>query len=343
MYNNIITVSGDPGSGKTSTIKVLKRTFEQEEKKVIVYSTGAIFRELAEKKGMTVTEFNQFLEEQKCDTDAEVDNAVQRLGKKIIEQKDESLIHIIDSRLAWHNIPESFKVRLTVSDEIAGKRIFFDKTRGEEDRYNTLEEAINETRERKQSERDRYMKRYKVNILESSNFDMNINTSLVTPEEVAQCIIGGLKQRRRKKNVPNRWANPKCFLPTQSIRDMSETKTDKFIEDMKNIGNDDSSQPIYAVQVDNINFVIDGHHRCISASKSNIPLIPYKILGKDDETYPYNSYQTVRDFISRYIEYYYPGVLYDFEEAFGNDFRYTEIYPEIYSIKTKIVKNGEHR
>ena len=34
MDNNIITVSGDPGSGKTSTIKVLNRIFEQEKKKV---------------------------------------------------------------------------------------------------------------------------------------------------------------------------------------------------------------------------------------------------------------------------------------------------------------------
>lgn len=342
MYNNIITVSGDPGSGKTSTIKELEKIFEAQGKKVVLYSTGEIFRKLAEEKEMTVTDFNQFLEDQKCDTDAEIDKAVQRLGERIIKQNDKSTIYIIDSRLAWHNIPSSFKVRLTVVDEIAGKRIFSDKTRGEEDRYNTLDDAIKETRERKESERERYMKLYGANISDPSNFDINIDTSLVTPEEIAQCIIKCKELMETNKNVPKTWANPRCFLPTQSIRDMSEENTNNISESMGKKGYD-SSEPVYAVQVDNRTFVIDGHHRFIAASKSNISLMPYCIIGKDDEPYVYISGQTVRKFINNTIKFYYPTMLYDFEDALGNGYRYTERYPGIYDIKTSIVGDTEPR
>lgn len=341
MDNNIITVSGDPGSGKTSTIKVLNRIFEQEKKKVKVYSTGAIFRKLAEEKGMTVTEFNQFLEKQKCDTDAEIDNAIKRLGKKIIKQKDKSVIYIIDSRLAWYNIPQSFKVRLTVADEIAGERIFSDKTRGEEDRYNTLEDAINETRERKQSERERYLELYgdKADISDPSNFDINIDTSLVTPEEVAECIIKCREKMKSEDYIPNRWASPKRFLPTQRIIDINTMNLDKISDSMKKLGYD-SNKSINAVQVDGRTFVVHGHHRCIAASKSDIPLIPYEIIGKDDEQYIYTK-QTVREYINEYFKDYYPTMLYDYEEILSGN--YTKLYPGIYAINDIINGDGENR
>lgn len=343
MNSNIITVSGDPGSGKTSTINSLKKLLEQEGKKVEVYSTGAIFRELAKEEKMTVTDFNQFLEKQNCNIDAEIDQAVKNLGRKIKEQGDKSKIYIIDSRLAWHNIPESFKIRLTVSDEIAGKRIFFDKTRGEEDKYSTLEEAIQETKKRKFSEKERYMKQYKgVNISDYSNFDINIDTSLVTPDEVAECIIKCIEKMKSKDYVPpKRWTSPKSFLPTQSIRDMNENKIDTIIKSMKDVGYD-SDFPIHAVQVDNRTFMVDGHHRCVSAARNNISLIPCKIIGKDDEQYLYISNKTVREFINGYIKYFYPTVLYDFEDVFFGTYRYTEIYPGIYDIKTSIVEDKEH-
>lgn len=43
---NVITISGDPGSGKSTVRNALKQKFEEQGKTVIVYSVGDIFRHL---------------------------------------------------------------------------------------------------------------------------------------------------------------------------------------------------------------------------------------------------------------------------------------------------------
>lgn len=53
--NNIITLSGNPGSGKSTLRNALKKMYEGKGKNVIIYSVGDIFRQLAEEKSMTVT------------------------------------------------------------------------------------------------------------------------------------------------------------------------------------------------------------------------------------------------------------------------------------------------
>lgn len=78
--NNIITISGDPGSGKSTVRNALKKYYEGQGKKVILYSVGDIFRDLAEKHGMTVTEFNQFLEKNNCNVDENIESTVKKYG-----------------------------------------------------------------------------------------------------------------------------------------------------------------------------------------------------------------------------------------------------------------------
>ena len=73
--------------------------------------------------------------------DTIIDEGIAKLGKEINQEERKDEIWIIDSRLAFHNIPEAFSVRLTSTPEVAGERLFHDKKRGKEDQYKTVEEA----------------------------------------------------------------------------------------------------------------------------------------------------------------------------------------------------------
>ena len=80
-------------------------------------STGDMFRSIASERG-----YSNILEFQKSkeiyDVDREIDSRTQAIGKA--REKDDLLI---DSRMAWHFIPHSFKVFLDVSLQTAGKRL----------------------------------------------------------------------------------------------------------------------------------------------------------------------------------------------------------------------------
>lgn len=66
-----------------------------------------------------------------------------------------------------NNIPDAFSVRLTTNADIAGKRLFNDKTRGKEDsQYSSIKEATAEREERRIGERNRYLNRYGVDLKE---------------------------------------------------------------------------------------------------------------------------------------------------------------------------------
>jgi cytidylate kinase len=117
--------------------------------------------------------------------DEEIDTELTKIG-----QRDEGMV--LDSRMAWHFVPDSFKVFLSVRLEAAAKRVMKDE-RGSVECYCSLEEAMNKLVERKQSENLRYNTKYGVDCTKSSNYDLIIDTTEITPEEVAQRIMAALK------------------------------------------------------------------------------------------------------------------------------------------------------
>ena len=324
--NNIITISGDPGSGKSSTAEVLKKQFEQEGKKVVIYDIGKSFRELAQKRGMTVEELNKKAESESGETDKGIDGFVEELGKKIAQENDPDTVYIIGSRLAWFTIPESFKIRLTINDEFAGKRVFNDSTRGEEDRYKTLEDAIEATRSRKKSEIERYISIYgkKCDISNNQNFDLIINTELVTQEDVAKTIVRNWELKQQGKDICKNWASPKVFLPTQDLMtSIAPTKNS-------------SRREFY------FNKPINGHHRVLNAVIDDIQLIPYKCLAKDEEEIP-KLRMTPRKMMKNILNIFdYNELLHSYEEFIMENktsqeepYRYEDAYPKIYDLSAE--------
>lgn len=334
--NNIITLSGNPGSGKSTVRNNLKKRFEKQGKQVIIYSVGDMFRQLAEEKGLSVTEFNQFLEKNKTNVDEVLDATVANFGKKIKEENDKNKIYIIDSRLAWHGIPQSLKVRLEVTDVIAGIRIFNDKSRGEEEQYKSKEAAIIGTVGRKNSERERYLDLYGIDLQDLEQYDLVIDTSYATVEDIADIVDRCMEAQNEQKQFSRYWKSPKQFMPIQSIMQTFNGNADSgmTLKEWKNrIAENgvDIESPIAIIKVGETFFVRDGHHRNFGAALAGKTLIPYDIKWRDDSDY---NGMKARDFITYSVlgDWKYDRDLYEYEEFLSTDekhFSYMTIYPGI--------------
>ena len=96
-----ISITGDLGSGKSTVCRYIK-----ENHGLNVYSIGQIQRSLAQKYNMDILTFNRYMESHP-EFDEEIDAELAKIGKR-----DESMV--LDSRMAWHFVPDSFKVYLSV-------------------------------------------------------------------------------------------------------------------------------------------------------------------------------------------------------------------------------------
>lgn len=176
--NNKITITGDLGSGKSAASRVILAQIEME-----YLSTGRIQRAIAERLNMTTLELNEYSE-----THPEIDDEIDSVFKSINSNPEP---HIVDSRMAWHFIPSSFKVYLTVDPRIAAERVFKDSTRKNEGKYSSVEAVEKSLRARRESEIRRFQDIYGVNCADHANFDLIVDTTHITPEEVAKTIIDG--------------------------------------------------------------------------------------------------------------------------------------------------------
>lgn len=171
--NTKIAISGDLGSGKSTIGKIF-----EEQSGFKFHSGGSIFRGLAAKYNMTPAEFSKYSEIHP-EVDEEIDGELIKISKV-----DEDMV--IDSRMAWHFVPGSFKLHLLVDINIAAKRIM-DENRGSE-KYATLEEAVEKIQKRKASENKRYTEKYNVNPDDFNNYDLVVDTTYATPEEIYEFI-----------------------------------------------------------------------------------------------------------------------------------------------------------
>ena len=263
--------------------------------------------------------------------DTIIDTKIRQMGGEIRKQDRTDEIWIIDSRLAFANIPDAFAVRLTCSSQIAGKRLMEDKTRGEEDKYESIEEATKEREKRREGEIARYKARYGVDLADENNYNMIIDTSYSSVEDISQVILDGLNRYVEGKYVPKKWASPKIFVPTQSIRDTWDgfTNIKDVAKSIKENGYD-MNQEISTIEVDGIKYLLDGHHRNFAVAMNGNTLVPYNQLAKDDENIP-GQKNTARMMALGANK----RDLWDHEELFddkqnGIQFSYNRIYPGIF-------------
>jgi len=165
MRKQIITIAGSLGSGKSSTARAVASALGFRH-----FSSGDLFRKLAAERGESIEAMNISAEAQR-DIDLKVDNLLREMYRT-----DERLV--IDSRMAWHWMPLSFKVFLVLDPDTAAQRIF--NHLRDEGRMSEAATSIDEVRKsidrRFASEQKRYAALYGVNATDPLNFDIVINT-----------------------------------------------------------------------------------------------------------------------------------------------------------------------
>ena len=181
-----ISITGDLGSGKSAVSSILS-----ERTGFINVSTGRIQRQLAEEMGLDTLEMNR-LADVDPSIDEKIDGIFVSLGK-------DSKSYVVDSRMAWFFLPNSFKVYLQTDIHIAVDRILRDPNRNSEE-YSNREEAILKISARKESENARFMKKYGADCANLENFDLIVNTANLRPVDVYALIIKGLESKM--KNFP---------------------------------------------------------------------------------------------------------------------------------------------
>ena len=171
--NRHIAIAGSLGSGKSTVAKILCNKLGYK-----YFSTGAMQRELAAKRGMDTLAMNYFAE-----TTTAIDDYIDAFLKNIQASSD-SQRYVLDSRLGWHFVPSALKIYLTVAPEIAAQRVLSDKERVNEPSASDLEERGKTLQERQNLENRRFKKLYGVDCLDTSNYDAVIDT-----DEVAERIM----------------------------------------------------------------------------------------------------------------------------------------------------------
>jgi len=199
MEKTVLTISGDLGSGKSTVSYLLADRLNLRR-----YSTGDVQRKLAADRGMTSLEFNRLAE-----TEPDIDRLIDQGTADLANDHDRL---VFDSRLAWHFVPVSTKIYLSVDPQVAAERVKASQ-RGSVETYETIEEAVRLLRERRASEVVRFQHYYGIQVDALQNFDLIVDTTHATPDEVADILIRHLDDERTGPTV---YAHPKAIaLPSE--------------------------------------------------------------------------------------------------------------------------------
>ncbi len=175
MKKNIISLAGDLAAGKGTVSKILMQDLGYG-----IYRNGEYARKLAKEMGLDITSFNKYIADH-----PEIDIQIEKSAAEYAKVNDN---FIIDARLGWYAVPESFKVYLKVDIDVAAKRAFEDLERKGTESFATIEEQKADMIERYNLENERYWQVYHVRKDDMSNYDFVIDTTNLTPNEVANKI-----------------------------------------------------------------------------------------------------------------------------------------------------------
>ncbi len=207
-----ITINGQLGSGKSEICKFFKR-----EHGFDIFSTGRIQRERARQQGISTLEMNK-----KSGKDYSLDHIIDNATVEFAnEHRGEDVI--FDSRLAWHFVPDSFKIHLLVSPAEAGRRVFSNRVTKEE-KYSSQQDATNQLVERRRLEAERYLKVYNVVMNDYSNYNLVLDTTSLSIKEVCEILYKEVCEFK-KGNYKNKiLASPKNIYPAKKIDNSSKDK-----------------------------------------------------------------------------------------------------------------------
>ncbi|PIZ51233.1 hypothetical protein COY27_04385 [Candidatus Woesearchaeota archaeon CG_4_10_14_0_2_um_filter_33_13] len=187
----IITISGNPGSGKSTVAKILVQQLGYER----IYA-GGILREMAKEKGITIEALMQSAETNP-QIDEEVDTRV-RDKARLLEQEGKNVL--VEGRVQYHFLPESKKVYVYVDPKTGAERIWKDLQDKEvsaarnQQQAGSFDEVLRLTEEREARDAERYIKLYRTDHRDKSNYDFVVDTTHITAQQAAEKVIKYLNE-----------------------------------------------------------------------------------------------------------------------------------------------------
>jgi cytidylate kinase len=173
----IITISGLPGSGKSTVGKIIAKKLNYE-----YMSVGDFRGRMAMDRGITLDELNQLGEEESW-TDEEAD-------KYQVEYAKTHDNLVIEGRMSFHFIPDSFKIFITVDLKTAAERTLQNREdRKDEAEVSGAAEAEELLRGRIESDKKRYLKYYGVDYTDPKHYNLVVDATTPSAEEIAEIIL----------------------------------------------------------------------------------------------------------------------------------------------------------
>jgi predicted cytidylate kinase len=181
VKKQIITIAGRPGSGKSSTAKAVASRLGFNH-----FSSGDLMRSIGVEMGIDILQTNLTAEK-----DGELDR---RVDERQAEMGRTETRLVIDARLAWHFIPESFKVFLDLDLTTAAQRVLggIDEARMKSEHIpSDLQEYAKVLEQRLSIEARRYKAKYGADPYDKSNYDLVIDTGANDLEQVVKLVVEG--------------------------------------------------------------------------------------------------------------------------------------------------------
>lgn len=168
----LITISGEPGSGKTTVGRLLAKRLRLP----YVYA-GDLYRQEAKSRSLSLGEFNKL-----CEMDHSIDRALD--DKMALRARQGNVV--LEGRLAGFLAAEAslkaVKAWLTASDEVRARRV---AEREDGDWHRIL--LANQ--ERHASDAKRYKEIYGYDLADTRVYDIVLSTDHETPTALVECLI----------------------------------------------------------------------------------------------------------------------------------------------------------